>query len=160
MGDPGPTCPVITLLLCGSIRHEYKGLCAAADKQGTRKLKQKHMLTVEITAGTFSTPCSNVEFFHSRAWIKFKSPPCDSAASAAVRCSNGFLFDVISLSHGCGGISAHSSFHRCFSSLRFAALVYAQLSEGPTTAFQSGWALDSDWTIATPWFFSFSHILL
>ena len=51
-------------------------------------------------------------------------------------------------------------FQRCFSSLRFAALVYAQLSEGPTTAFQSGWGLDFDWTIATPWFFSFSHILL
>ena len=61
-----------------------------------------------------------------------------AAASAAVRCSNGFLWDFISLSHGCGGILAHSSFQRCFSSLRFAALVYAQLSEGPTTAFQSG----------------------
>ena len=61
-----------------------------------------------------------------------------AAASAAVRCSNGFLCDVISLSRGCGGILAHSSFQRCFSSLRFAALVYAQLSEGPTTVFQSG----------------------
>ena len=39
---------------------------------------------------------------------------------------------------------------QCFSSLRFAALVYAQLSEGPTTAFQSGGGLDFDWTIATP----------
>jgi len=29
-----------------------------------------------------------------------------------------------------------------------------------TTGFQWGWVLDFDWTIATPWFFPFSDILL
>lgn len=48
MGDPGPTCPVITLLLCGSIRHEQKGLCAPADKQKAERLKQCRVLKVAV----------------------------------------------------------------------------------------------------------------
>jgi len=40
------------------------------------------------------------------------------------------------------------------------AFVNVQLSLGPTTSFQSGWALDLDWTIATPGFYSFSVTLL
>jgi len=54
------------------------------------------------------------------------------APLAATAERNWSLCGVISLSHGCGGILVHSSFQRCFSSLRFAALVYAQLSLGPT----------------------------
>ena len=52
--------------------------------------------------------------------------------------------DIISLSHHCGGILAHSSVDHCFRSLRFAESVYAQL--------------DINWVIAEAWFFSFfSH---
>jgi len=71
------------------------------------------------------------------------------AAMTIVSC---ILHDVLSLS---------TLFHNVSSVKRgLETFIHIQLSKGPTTAFQSGWGLDFDWTIATPWFFPSSDILL
>ncbi len=71
---------------------------------------------------------------------------------AAITLSNHFLYDFISLSHRSGGILAHSSLQHCSNLLRFVGIC---LCTALTVAFQSGCGLDFDWTVATPWLFSF-----
>ena len=61
----------------------------------------------------------------------------------ALTCSNNFLNDIVSISHGCGGIF---SSHCYFSSLSFAAFVYAQLSHVPSQYFNQV----EVWTLTEP----------
>lgn len=49
-----------------------------------------------------------------------------------------------------------SSLQRCFSSLRFAGIHLCTALLRSAAAFQLAWGLDSDWPIATLWFFSLS----
>ncbi len=76
----------------------------------------------------------------------YESTACRSTFSSN-NLNNHFLYFCHS-----GGILAHSSLQRCSSLLRFVAIC---LCTALITAFQSGWRLDLDWAITTPYFFSF-----
>lgn len=91
---------------------------------------------------------NNDNYNKAQSFIKqilsvWKPPPMIQQLVEATSAVMTFLY----VSLGC---YQSLTLERCLSLMKFEALFYAELSQGPISAFQSGWGLDFAWIMSPP----------